>query len=292
MLRSARDLIEYSVMAPDGYVGRTEDVYFDESEWTVRYIVVDISDIVLDRRVLISLQAVRTPRWAERAFPLSEGSRRIIDSPEYEHDQPVSRQYEIALHRYYEWPIYWGQTSLFDTPQVKDEGPPELPSETALEPDIQGDQEDVYADDDDVAPGTTRSFSASEPVDEESDELEFADADYEGTYSSNLRSVVELTEYSIQAIESNEIGMIRDLFFDDTTWSMAYLAIETGATREERMTLVPITWIDEIEWSSATVRLSMTSETLLRAPVYDGKKGFPEDYVREIYHYYDRLENP
>ncbi len=292
MLRSTRKMLDCSLVAPDGYIGKTEDTYFDDDEWMLRYLAVDISDIVLDRHVLVGLPAVRQCRWDEREVLISEDRQRIIDSPEYEHDIPISRQYELALHRYYEWPVYWGQVSFMDTPRVKDEQPPELPSEASIEPDTEGTEEDVYADEDDVAPAATRSRSASEPVDEENDELEFADADHEGSYSPNLRSVVELTDYSIEARESNGIGMLRDLYFDDATWSIAYLAVETGATREERITLVPLTWVTDIEWSTATVRLSMATDSLVRAPVYDGKAGFDQEYVRTVYRYYDRLENP
>ena len=41
MLRSANDLGDFSIGATDGDTGQVEAFYFDDEQWTLRYIVVD-----------------------------------------------------------------------------------------------------------------------------------------------------------------------------------------------------------------------------------------------------------
>lgn len=44
MLRSLRDLIDYTVHAVDGKIGVVKDFYFDDFNWSVRYMIVGTGD--------------------------------------------------------------------------------------------------------------------------------------------------------------------------------------------------------------------------------------------------------
>jgi sporulation protein YlmC with PRC-barrel domain len=60
MLRGISDLRRFSIAATDGNLGRVGDVYFDDRNWSVRYLVVDAGNWLPGRRVLVSPVAVRS----------------------------------------------------------------------------------------------------------------------------------------------------------------------------------------------------------------------------------------
>jgi len=40
-MRSSREVMSYGIEATDGSIGRVEDLLLDDSEWTIRYVVVN-----------------------------------------------------------------------------------------------------------------------------------------------------------------------------------------------------------------------------------------------------------
>src|SRR4051794_34919661 len=54
MLHKAQKIIGYHIQATDGVIGHVDELLFDEATWTVRYLVVDTSNWIGGRQVLIS----------------------------------------------------------------------------------------------------------------------------------------------------------------------------------------------------------------------------------------------
>jgi len=108
MKRIISRLVGCKVRAKDGDLGRVEDFYFDDHRWIIRYMVVDTRRWLQGRQVLISTAALKRPDWKARAFPVNLTKEQVRNSPSIDTDKPVSRQHEVALHDYYEWPVYWG----------------------------------------------------------------------------------------------------------------------------------------------------------------------------------------
>lgn len=108
MKRSVNGLVGGKVRAKDGDLGRVEEFYFDDHKWIIRYMVVDTGRWLQCRQVLISTAAMKRPEWRSRAFPVNLTKQQVRNSPSIDTDKPVSRQHEINLHNYYNWPIYWG----------------------------------------------------------------------------------------------------------------------------------------------------------------------------------------
>jgi len=44
----------YAIGATDGDIGKLDDFYFDDESWTIRYLVAETGNWLLDRKVLIS----------------------------------------------------------------------------------------------------------------------------------------------------------------------------------------------------------------------------------------------
>jgi hypothetical protein len=106
-LQSVHHLEHCTLHAVDGAIGTVEALYFDDVKWAVRYLRVDTKDWLMSRRVLISPVAVGEVRAEEQAIFIELTRAQIESSPAPETDQPVSRRYEEAYYRHYDWPAYW-----------------------------------------------------------------------------------------------------------------------------------------------------------------------------------------
>jgi Raf kinase inhibitor-like YbhB/YbcL family protein len=108
VLRNAHALIGHELRARDGIIGEVEDLYFDDEHWCLRYFVVKTGAWLKKRSVLVSPEAVHGPEWNAQILPVDLTQEQIGESPSWETDRPVSRQYEQTLRQHYGWPFYWG----------------------------------------------------------------------------------------------------------------------------------------------------------------------------------------
>lgn len=106
MLRSANQLIGYKLAALDGEIGKVHDLYFDDSSWTLRYLVANTGNWLSGRRVLISPIPLGPSDEKDRQINVDLTIDRIRNSPDIDTAKPVSKQQEIDFHSYYGWPYY------------------------------------------------------------------------------------------------------------------------------------------------------------------------------------------
>ncbi len=288
MLHKAKDALDFRVEAVDGYIGTVIDILFDDSEWALRYFVVNISEKIMDRKVLISPISVGEPDWERRILPVSLTKKRILASPQENLDLPISRQYEIALRRYYEWPVYWGQVSFLDTREVKNE-PTEIPSEEDAaetddsEPGV-GEEIESPAEEEEIS--DSMLTMPGEPDDEETREFEFSSGDQEGTFTMELRSTRDVLGYRIETT-SGESGILDDFILEDADWVIRYLAVNT---RADRKVLLSLHWVRDVNWGMSRVHVTITEEDLENTPAYNPSIAVTRDYEKLLYEYYDRLK--
>lgn len=108
MLRNAGSLREYHLHARDGNIGHIDDLLFHDEQWKVRYVVVDTSQWLPGRRVLLIPDVLGTPQIGDKLVPTDLTREQVKDSPDLDTEKPVSRQMEIDLFEYYGWSAYWG----------------------------------------------------------------------------------------------------------------------------------------------------------------------------------------
>lgn len=286
MLHKAKDALGFTVEAVDGYIGTVTDIYFDDQQWAVRYLVVDVSGTILDQHVLISPVSVGEPDWEKRTIPVSLTRKKISASPQEQTDLPVSRQYEIALRRYYEWPIYWGQVEFLDTRDIKEEET-QIPSEEDAtetedtEPEISEEEAQEESDSMLTMPG--------ERDEDEISELEFSKAENENIYSPQLRSLRDVLGYRIES-SSGEDGVVDDFILEDSDWVIRYLAINTRTDRHGKMVLLTLHWVRDVNWGLSRIHVTISEEDLENTPPYNPTVPVTRDYERLLYDYYDRLK--
>ena len=113
MLRHCNRLKGYRLGANDGEIGKVEDFYFDDQNWTVRYVVADTGYWLPDRLVLLSPHAFQSAEDEAKILHTRLSRQQIENSPPITADQPVSRQFEREYYSYYGWPVYWTGPALW-----------------------------------------------------------------------------------------------------------------------------------------------------------------------------------
>ena len=103
MLLDASTIKGYEVEASDGLLGIVRDLLFEDVNWTVRWVVVDVGHWLADRNVLLPPSAVGPPDRELRRLPTKLTMQQVKDAPDVDTDEPVSRQYNAHIDQYYSW---------------------------------------------------------------------------------------------------------------------------------------------------------------------------------------------
>ncbi len=106
-LRSMRQVDGYSIRALDGDGGRVEDFIIEDENWTIRDIVVDTRNWLHGKHVLIAPEWVAGIDAQDKTVALELSQEEVKESPPYDPNQPVNRQYEVHLYDYYGRAKYW-----------------------------------------------------------------------------------------------------------------------------------------------------------------------------------------
>lgn len=107
-LRSSREVTGYSIQASDGEIGHVEDFIVDDSNWMIRYMVVETRKwLPGGRKMIIAPYWVKNIDWASSKVEVEMNKESINNSPEYDESKTVNREYESLLHDYYGKNKYW-----------------------------------------------------------------------------------------------------------------------------------------------------------------------------------------
>lgn len=248
MLRSAKEVIGYRLLATDDDIGQVKDFLFDDQLWTVRYLVVDTGGWLSEWLVLIAPVSLGQPHWQSRLFPVVLTKEQIENSPGIETDRPFSRQQEADLTKYYGWPVYW--PAYFGGEGLLGFGPAP------------------------VSPETARRIQEEEARRHESED-------------PHLRSVEEVTGYHIQAADG-EIGHVEDFILDDEDWVIRYMVVDTRNWLPGKKLLVAPGWVESIDWSESKVAVDLSREEIKDSPEYDALAPVNREYEVRLYDYYGR----
>lgn len=231
MQRNIKSLIGYNLAATDGEIGKVEEFYFDDKNWSVRYLVVKTGSWAFGRSVLISPMALQKPDWERREFPVHLTKEQVSNSPDIDMHKPIARQHEIALYEHYAWQPYWGSgfysgglwgvmppAPLFDEPIIKDDD---------VTTNVQSDNGDLH-----------------------------------------LRSTGRVTGYHIHTTD-DEIGHVTDFVIDDKTWQILYFVIDTHNWIGGNKVLIPVNDIKEVKWENSKVIVDITTDAVKSSKLFN-----------------------
>ncbi len=249
MLRNVTDLRGYAIRATDGVIGRVDDVYFDDEDWAIRYLIVDAGGWLSGRRVLISPIAVGHPDWLGQLLPVSLTKAQIKGSPDIDTQKPVSRQDEADYFRYYAYPYYWGSGGLWGMGAY----PGSLTTEDRVEAAMKA-----------HTPSAAHSSAAS-----------------------HLRSCNAVMGLHLHAADG-EIGHVEDFLVDERTWAIRYLVVDTSNWWGGHRVLIAPRWITAISWGDRMISVDVTREAVKSAPAYDSASHLDRQQEQSIFEHHGR----
>jgi sporulation protein YlmC with PRC-barrel domain len=251
MVRKVSSLFESTIQTKDGEnLGKVHDLYFDRTDWTIAYLVVDLDDWLFGRRVLIATSALGQSRWDYSVLPVALTKAEVKSSPEIDLSRPVTRAQESALHRYYNWPSD-------GSPPLSTVGPPPVRVGSPL--------------------------STSPPADIPRVVIEAL----EKTEASHVHSVRELMNDAVEATDGT-VGHVTDLILDDEAWALRYLLVKPGNWWSDKKVLLSLDWIKQIDWSESHVYVDVTKAQVESSPAYDPSQPTQRSYERQLHAHYDR----
>lgn len=107
-LSSAKSMSHNRLVATDGEIGRCKDMLFCDSDWMVRYLVVDTHKwLPFGRKLVISPISVDWQESGADTLRVRLTRAQIKDSPPLAEHEPLSREYEKALFDFYGYTQYW-----------------------------------------------------------------------------------------------------------------------------------------------------------------------------------------
>lgn len=261
MLGRVRKMQGAKIAGEENTVGTLHDVYFDDQDWTVRYLVVDTGPWLFGRKVLISPEAIVGLDWSENRITTDLTQRQVEQSPDIDLARPVSRQQQVSLHDYYSWSYYWSATPMSGSMSAA--GPVAV-GPIAPIPSTQG-------------PSTGADAAVS---------AEMREAMGQATDTeSNLRSLREVTGYAVHATDG-DIGSLVDFFADDGDWRMRYLLVDTTKWLPGKRVLVSPDWILRVSWSERAVYVNIPRNKVENCPEYDPKKAIDREQERRLYSHF------
>ena len=247
MLRNVQELRGFAIHATDGNIGEVDDLYFDDEDWAIRYLVGDTGHWLSGRKVLISPLAIGHLDWLAQQLAVSLTKARIEHSPDIDTRKPVSRQHEAAYFGYYGYPYYWGGAGLWGMGAY----PGGLTIENRFEEEMK-----------------TRRTPATTTPD-----------------ACHLRSCKVVIGNHVHA-KNGDIGHVQDMLVDEHSWAIRYLIVDTSNWWGGHHVLVAPQWIEAVSWADARVSVNLTRQAVKDAPPYDSDAQLDRQQEQAIYEHY------
>lgn len=254
MLRTVDSLDGYTIQATDDEIGKVKEVYFDDQKWGVRYVIVETGSWLFSRKVLISPYSITRIDDTEKTIHVQLTREQVKNSPEIDTDQPVSRLMEHEYHSYYAYGNYWGGPYMWGN---------------LASPRLDGSS-------------TAEAALINEPS------IQAADTAMGQPGDVHLRSSEAVIGYDIEGVDDS-IGHVKDLIFDDKTWAVHYLLVDTrNWWPGGKKVLLATQWIDQISWPEDKVHIKLTQQQIKDSPEYDEDMPLDRNYETRLHQHYER----
>ncbi len=83
-----------------------------------------------------------------------------------------------------------------------------------------------------------------------------------------------------------EMGKVKDFYFDDSTWIIRYVIVETGNWLSGRKVLIAPQAISAINWSDKCLPVNLNKNQIKNSPDIDTEKPVTRQHEMELYEYY------
>ncbi len=83
-----------------------------------------------------------------------------------------------------------------------------------------------------------------------------------------------------------DIGRVDEFYFDDDTWTIRYLVVQTGSWLLDRRVLISPLSVRDADWQARRVIVSLTRDQIRNSPDIDTARPVSRQHEIELYKYY------
>lgn len=236
MRTSFEALRDYTVHAADGTLGHIKDLYFDETTWLVRYLLVDTKRWLPGRKVLLSPQAVQDIDHEERIIEFGLTKAQIEASPTIDELAPMSRQVSETIDAHYGWHHTWITGGVIDSHLATANFGPII---------------DEFTVPDEIRSRRKRRADLGQ----------------------HLRSVAELKGFDARSAlpgAGGRAGVVADAIVNAVDWRLPYFVVDTSEWLPAHRIVVPTALVEAIDLDGRSLRIGAEVTALAHAPTFNG----------------------
>jgi len=257
MLWNGSKITGYAISASDGKIGKISDFFFDDTNWLVRWLVVDTGNWLSGRKVLLPTSAMDHLDTDKEECSIKLTKKQIEESPTVDTDQPVSRQMETDVYGYYGYSPYWN-SGYGMTGGAGMAG--------------------AYG----YMGGMGGAMPVSSASKQREEEMILA---RKNSGDVHLRSVEEVTGYHINATDG-EIGHVEDVIIQDADWGIHYLVIDTKNWWAGKKVLISPRSVKDINSEDELVNISVNRQKIKDSEAYDASEMIDPAFEEKFRAYY------
>ena len=101
-----------------------------------------------------------------------------------------------------------------------------------------------------------------------------------------LQKTHKMERYSLLAVDG-VIGSVEELYFDEATWAVRYLVVNTGGWLKGRHVLISPVAVGEVDEEQGTINVELTRDQIENSPPVSANRPVSRQYEVEYYQYYD-----
>jgi hypothetical protein len=100
-----------------------------------------------------------------------------------------------------------------------------------------------------------------------------------------LRNTTHLKGFALRATDG-ELGTIDDFYFDDMTWAIRYLTVDTGGCLGGRQVLISPISVVHADWPAKRLDLALSKKQVENSPVSNTQRPISRQHEAEFFRYY------
>jgi hypothetical protein len=100
-----------------------------------------------------------------------------------------------------------------------------------------------------------------------------------------LRNSSQLEGFTIHALDG-DLGTVNEFYFDDDTWTIRYLTVETGGWLGGRQVLISPISVTKADWPGKRLYVSLTKKQVEDSPNIDTHKPVSRQHEEALYGFY------
>lgn len=95
----------------------------------------------------------------------------------------------------------------------------------------------------------------------------------------------DMIGYAIRATDG-DLGKVNEFYFDDITWTIRYMVVETGNWLSGRKVLISLVALGKPAWESRTFSVNLTRAQVRNSPDIDAERPVYRQHEAELHEYY------